>query len=251
MKQGMEDILVSVIMPAYNCEDYIEQAICSALVQSVSLELIIIEDDSSDGTRECIQPFLEDERVIYVCNPYNMGVAASRNKGIQMAKGKYIAFLDADDRWTADKLERQLKLMRAKDAVLCCTARALMNQEGKLTGKVIPVKGKITYKNLLYSNCISMSSAVIKREAALEFPMEQDHLHEDYILWLTVLKKYGVAYGINEPMLEYRVSQGSKSGNKLKSAKMTFGVYRHIGLNIFQSIYYFIFYTIHGILKYI
>lgn len=242
---------VSVIMPAYNAAAYIAEAVDSVFLQQVNWELIIIDDCSTDDTKSVLEEYLQDPRVIYWKNDTNLGVAASRNLGIQKAAGAYIAFLDADDRWTAGKLESQLRLMQEKNAVLCSTARALMDQKGKLTGKIIPVKEKITYKSLLYSNCISMSSAVIKREIAMEFPMEQDYLHEDYILWLMVLKKYGVAYGINEPMLEYRISQGSKSGNKFKSAKMTFGVYRHIGLNIFQSIYYFISYTIHGILKYI
>lgn len=238
-------------MPAYNAAAYIEEAVRSVFLQRVKWELVIVDDCSTDQTPDVIKPYLKDGRITYIRNSENLGVAASRNLAIQRAKGEYIAFLDADDRWREDKLECQLKLMMEKEAVLCSTARALMDSHGKLTGKIIPVKEIITYKALLYSNCISLSSAVLKREIAMEFPMEQDHLHEDYILWLMVLKKYGTAYGINEPMLEYRLSQNSKSGNKLTSAKMTFGVYRYIGLNIFQSVFYFISYTIHGVLKYI
>ena len=80
--------------------------------------------------------------------------------------------------------------------------------------------------------------------------MGQDHLHEDYILWLKVLKKYGMAYGLNEPMLKYRLMKQSKSGDKLKSAKMTWGVYRYMGLNWFQSLYYFMQYAVAGVKKY-
>ena len=246
----MKDILVSVIMPVYNGERYIKEAVESVLRQQVPLELIIVNDCSTDKTEDVIKRYLEDDRVLLCRNDRNLGVAASRNLGIRKAQGEYIAFLDADDRWRADKLERQLSILEEKQAVLCSTARALMDESGVLTGKVIPVGEKITYKKLLRSNCISMSSAVLKREVALEFPMEQDHLHEDYILWLNVLKKYGVSYGINEPMLEYRVSAGSKSGNKWKSAKMTYGVYRYIGLGRIKSLYYFMWYAICGITKY-
>lgn len=245
-----ENIEVSVIMPAYNASRYIKEAIESVYCQNVNWELIIIDDASKDDTEGVVQQFLEDERVVYIKNEQNLGVAVSRNIGIQRAKGEYIAFLDSDDRWTKGKLERQLELMKEKNAVLCSTARALINETGELTGKIIPVKERITYKALLYSNCISMSSAMVQRQVALEFPMEQEHLHEDYIFWLRILGKYEVAYGINEPMLEYRMSLGSKSGNKLRSAAMTFGVYRYIGLNIFQSIYYFIGYAVNGVKKY-
>ena len=243
-------IEVSVIMPAYNAAAYITEAVDSVFLQQVNWELLIIDDGSTDNTEEVVKSYLSDSRVTYIRNKKNLGVATSRNLGVQKAKGYYIAFLDADDRWTEEKLERQLCLMKEKNAVLCSTARALMSNEGELTGRIIPVAEEITYRSLLHGNCISLSSAVIKREVALEFPMEQDRLHEDYILWLSVLKKYKIAYGLNAPMLEYRLSEKSKSGNKFKSARMTFGVYRYMGMNIFQSCYYFFFYAINGVLKY-
>ena len=247
----MDHCLVSIIMPVYNGEKYIREAIESVLKQSCSWQLLIIDDCSTDHTYEVISPYLEDSRIKYFRNEQNLGVAKSRNKGISRAVGDYIAFLDADDRWREDKLEKQLAVLEEKNAVLCSTARALMDEKGKLTGKVIPVKEAIRYKELLHSNRISMSSAVLKREVALEFPMGHDQLHEDYILWLQVLKRYGIAYGINEPLLEYRLSPKSKSGNKWKSAKMTFGVYRYMGFGVLKSICYFCSYAVHGVLKYL
>lgn len=246
----MSEIQVTVVMPAYNCERYIETAITSVLQQQVPLELIIVEDHSTDGTADVIRRFESDERVIYLHNEINAGVSESRNIGIRMARGKYIAFLDADDYWTKDKLERQVALMEDKKAVLSSTARELMDEEGKLSGKVIPVPDTMTYRDLLKSNRINTSGAMIRTEIAKEFLMGQDHLHEDYILWLKVLKKYGMAYGLNEPMLKYRLMKQSKSGDKLKSAKMTWGVYRYMGLNWFQSLYYFMQYAVAGVKKY-
>lgn len=246
----MKEIVVSVVMPAYNSEKYIGQAISSVLQQSVPLELIIVEDGGTDHTKEAVEKYLSDDRVIYVRNEQNMGVAGSRNRGIEMARGKYIAFLDSDDYWTADKLEKQLALMEGKKAVLSSTGRELMDEEGVLSGRILEIPEEITYDTLLRGNVMNTSGTMVLTSVAREFPMVQDHLHEDYIMWLSILKKYHVAYGLNEPMLKYRLMNGSKSGNKLKSAKMTFGVYRYMGLDIMKSIYYFIQYAFHGILKY-
>lgn len=247
----MNDILVSVIMPVYNCEKYISEAIRSVLVQNVSLELIIIDDQSTDGTKEQIQTFCQDERVRYVCNEKNKGVAASRNKGMELARGKYIAFLDADDYWTEDKLECQVRLMEEKQAVISSTGRELIDEYGNLTGKTIGIKENVSYKELLKGNVLNTSGVMVKASVAKKYPMGHDNLHEDYIMWLSILKDYGNAYGINRPMLKYRVMKGTKSSNKLKSAGMTFGVYRYMGLNLCQACYYFCFYAVRGLLKYI
>ena len=109
----------------------------------------------------------------------------------------------------------------------------------------------ITYAMLLGTNSIACSSVVMKTEVAREFYMSHDELHEDYILWLKVLKKYGNACGINEPMLKSRMSQGGKSRNKLKSARMHFGVYRLMGIGRLASCYYFLMYMFHGVRKYL
>lgn len=250
MEQRMDDILVSVIMPVYNCEKYISEAIRSVLIQDVSLELIIIDDHSNDGTKEQVQSFCGDSRICYICNEKNKGVAASRNKGMELAKGKYIAFLDADDYWTPDKLKRQTDLMEEKQAVISSTGRELMDKNGNLTGKLIGIKEEVSYKELLKGNVLNTSGVMVLTSVARKYPMGHDHLHEDYIMWLSILRDYGNAYGINEPMLKYRVMHGTKSSNKLKSARMTFGVYRYMGLNLWQSCYYFCFYAVRGLFKY-
>ena len=246
----MEKILVSVIMPAYNCENYIAVAIQSVLAQEVPLELIIIDDNSSDGTAEVIRSYCQDSRVQYVRNEKNMGVAKSRNKGMDMARGKYIAFLDADDYWTEDKLTKQTALMEEKQAVLSSTGRELMDKDGHLSGKIIGIQEVITYKELLKSNVLNTSGVMVLTQVAKRYPMEQEQIHEDYIMWLSILKDYDNAYGIDEPLLKYRVMRGTKSANKIKSAAMTFKVYRYMGLNVFQAFYYFCFYTVRGFKKY-
>lgn len=249
-KTKEKNILVSVIIPAYNCEKYIEKSIDSALAQQVPLEVIVLNDCATDGTEAVIQKYLDNPAVRYVRNERNLGVAKTRNRGVRLAKGKYVAFLDSDDWWEPEKLERQLEMIEREQVVLCSTGRALVNPDGSLMGKVIPVNEKITYRELLKHNCINCSSVLLLRKVALEFPMEHEDSHEDYITWLKILKKYGKACAVNEPLLKYRLSATGKSGSKLKSARMTFKVYRYMGFGLVKSALCFCSYAVHGLWKY-
>lgn len=242
--------LVSVIMPAYRCAATIGSAVRSALVQDVPLELIIVEDCSGEDLAQVLDFCRDDDRVTLVTNDRNLGAAGSRNRGINMARGKYIAFLDSDDQWVPGKLRRQVEILENSDAVLCCTARELMTPEWESTGKIISVAETITYRDLLKHNSIACSSVMIRAEAAREFPMEHADSHEDYIMWLKVLRKYKKAKGINEPMLQYRLSNTGKSGSKFHSAKMTFMVYRYMGFSLPKSLLCFCSYAFHGVKKY-
>ena len=244
------DPLVSVIMPAYRCADTISAAIDSVLCQQVPLELIVINDCSPDNVEEVLSAYRSDERVIVITNEENMGAAKSRNRGVSLARGKYVAFLDSDDCWTPGKLSAQVEVLEQTGSVLCCTARELMTPDWQRTGKVLPVAETITYNDLLKHNSIACSSVLLRADAAREFPMDHEDSHEDYILWLRVLKKYGAARGINVPMLRYRLSNTGKSGSKLHSAKMTFMVYRYMGFSLPKSIACFVSYAFNGVKKY-
>ena len=245
----MKKTLVSVVIPAYNCSKYISEAVDSALAQDVSVEVIVIDDCSTDDLDIVMQKYTDVPNVIYLHNAENLGVAETRNKGVAAAKGEYIAFLDADDIWLQTKLSKQLSELGRTGYVLCTTARELINSDGISLKRIIPVKSVITYKTLLKHNSINCSSVLIKTDVAREFPMHSDDCHEDYIMWLEVLSKYEKACGINEPLLKYRVSDRGKSGNKLKSAKMTFMVYRKIGLSFPKAILCFISYMYNGVKK--
>ena len=154
------------------------------------------------------------------------------------------------DNLAAGKLKKQTDAMERTGCVLSCTARELMTPQGELTGRIIPVKEEITYRDLLHHNSINCSSVVLKTEVAKNYPMEHDDSHEDYITWLKILQKYKKACGIREPLLKYRLSNQGKSGNKLQSARMTFMVYRYLGFGILKSCYYFASYALHGVWKY-
>lgn len=247
----MKEQLVSVIMPAYNCDRYLKKAVDSALMQEgVAVEVIVINDCSPDRADLVMKEYENEPRVIYIKNEKNLGAAKSRNKGVHIAKGKYTAFLDADDWWTPDKLKKQLAVMEREQVVLCSTARELMNEQGELTGRMVHVKQELTYELLLHSNIINCSSVVLLTEVAKKYPMEHDEIHEDYIVWLSILRDYKRGYGIDEPLLKYRVSNKGKSSTKLKSAYMTWAVYRHMGIGKIKSVLYLFRYMYNGIKKY-
>lgn len=242
--------LVSVIMPAYKCAATIRAAIDSALMQNVPLEVLVIDDCSPELLDEALELYRDESRVSVYRNERNMGAAASRNRGVTLASAPYVAFLDADDIWAPGKIEKQISLLEETGMVLCATGRELMDPDGGLSGRIIPVPERITYRELLKHNCINCSSVVMRSDAAREFPMHHEEAHEDYIMWLEILQKYGSACAVNEPLLKYRLSNTGKSGSKLQSAKMTFKVYRCMGFGLCKSALLFTSYAVHGVKKY-
>lgn len=248
--QKENPILVSVIIPAYNAEETLEQAIKSVLIQNVSLELIVINDCSKDKTAEIMKKYADDPCIHYYENIVRLGASGTRNKGVSLARGKYVAFLDCDDWWEPDKLKKQLNMMKKTGAVMCSTARKLIGKTNGASNKIIPVEEIITYEMMLHQNYINCSSVLIQNDVIARYPMHYENSHEDYITWLKILKEYKFACAINEPLLNYRVSNTGKSGSKLQSAKKTFMVYRHMGFGLFRCIWYFCCYAINGIKKY-
>ena len=245
--------LVSIIMPAYNCEKYITEAIASVVNQTYpNWELIVIDDGSQDNTINIVEGLaLKDKRINLCQNEHNIGVSKTRNKGISIAKGQWIAFLDSDDCWAPEKLERQLCISeKHKDVEFIFSASHFMDENGGLYKWIMPVPKVVTYRDLLKHNVISCSSILISRQCLGNNRMISDAIHEDFALWLEILKNGTIAYGINEPLLIYRVSSNSKSGNKIKSAKMLYKTYRFLKINIFITLYYMFFYALYGFKKY-
>lgn len=249
----MNTPLVSVIMPAYNSEKYIADAIDSVLAQTYrNFELILINDCSADSTLDIMNNYAQkDSRITVVSNEVNSGVSFSRNRTIRMSEGEYVAFLDSDDIWAPEKLEKQISLANSNpQASLIYTASGFIRQDGKRVDFIMHVPDKISRKELLKQNVISCSSVLIKRSSIENVSMPSDKMHEDFATWLTVLKKEPYAYGIDEPLLIYRLSNHSKSSNKLKAALMTWRVYKYAGLNFFERLYYMSFYALRSLRKY-
>lgn len=244
--------LVSIITPVYNSQDYLEETILSVLNQTYSnWELLLIDDCSIDNSYEIIKKYLEkDERIKYLKNDKNSGPAITRNKGIEKAKGEYIAFLDSDDLWYENKLERQISFMQTNNIVISHGDYEMIDENGKYL-KSVNTKIELDYFNLLKENQIKTSFLILNHSKIKDiyFP---NISHEDFACFLDILKKYKVkSVKLKEKVGKYRVLTKSLSGNKLKSAMWTWNIYRkYEKLNLFQSMYYFINYVSRGIKKY-
>lgn len=243
--------LVSVVIPVYNGSRTIASTISSVLKQGVPLEIIIVDDHSNDDLTEALAPFMGNPCVRLIRNTENLGVAQSRNKGVQAAAGRYVAFVDCDDWWEDDKLKRQLLLLKKTGYVLCASARRLVKPDGTKTKRVIPVRPVIRERDLLFQNPITCSSVVVRRDVAMQFPMAHDECHEDYLTWFEILKTYHAVCAVNLPLVNYRLSEAGKSGNKLKSALMTYRTYRCMGFGPLKSAACFAGYAFNGVRKYL
>lgn len=243
---------VSIIMPAYNSEKFIKSAINSVIKQTYeNWELLIIDDGSGDKTLNIIEKFSNNEsRIKSIPNKSNNGVSDSRNKGIKLAKGEWIAFLDSDDIWHPKKLKMQLETARLKSADFIYTGVTYINEKDEFYNGTFSVPEKVNYSKLLKQNFISCSSVLIKKEKFNQIKMENDDIHEDYAVWLRLLKTGGFAYAVNKPLLIYRISKSSKSGNKFKTFRMTYNVFRFIKINPLVSIYYTFSHILGSIIKY-
>lgn len=246
------DIYISIIMPAYNAEDTIAEAIRSVQRQTYhNYELIIIDDCSTDHTNEIIESFAsEDSRIKIVRNEDNIGASFARHNGVANAMGDWLAFLDSDDLWEPCKLEKQVLHQEKTGGNLIFTASAFIDSFGNRKDAILTVPAEIKYKKLLRQNIISNSSVLVRKSLYQQHESLGDYMHEDFACWLKILRSGETAYGINEPLLIYRLSATSKSGNKTKAAMMNWCTYRYIGLPVCEAIYYEIFYVINGVLKY-
>lgn len=246
------EALVSIVMPAYNCEKYVVEAINSILAQTYrNWELLVLDDGSKDNTLRIIEDFSQnDSRIKALPNGKNMGVSATRNRGIELASGEWIAFLDSDDMWKPEKLEKQFEIVEKEAAEFLFTGSSYINEEGEPYKGIFEVPEKITYKKLRNQNVISCSSVLVKKKYFEHIKMEKDEMHEDYAVWLRILKLGITAYGVNEPLLIYRISRNSKSGNKMKTVKMTYKVFRFVGINPIGSAYFMVRHVLASVGKY-
>ena len=247
--------LVSVIMPAYNSARTLEDAASSVLEQTYeNIELLIADDDSSDDTSEICQALAsKDSRVHVITNTSNQGALKTRLKAIREAKGEWIAFLDSDDLWKPDKLSKQLALRNDTGCDLVYTGSSFIDENGQPYEWILHVPERTEYKQLLKQNIISNSSVLVKKDLFVRFaPDNEDKhdMHEDFACWLGMLRAGHTARGIDEPLITYRLSKSSMSGNKLKAYSMNMYTYKYVGLGFFSRLYYQMCYSVNGIKKY-
>lgn len=246
--------LVSVIMPAYNAEELIGAAMDSVLSQTVTdLELIVIEDCSKDRTRDVIDAYAQrDPRIRVLLNEQNMGVAKTRNRGIEVARGDYIAFLDSDDVWHPEKLCAQIRKMTEEDAQISYCSYAIIGPQGDKVRADYLVPERVTYEDLLTENCMQCSAMLIRAEVVRKLMFNTEYFHEDYILGLDMLRLGYRAVGCSEILLNWRYIENSRSFNKWRAAKNRWAIYRaYLKLPVGKTLRLFCGYTVAGLRKYL
>lgn len=234
-KRQYVDGLVSVITPVYNAENVIRATLESIFAQTYpNIEIVLVDDCSTDNSQAVIEGYIKDHpEIIYYRQSKNQGAGAVRNKALELARGQYIAFLDADDLWYPEKTERQIKLLKDKNGAFSYTAIEMIDDNGKIVKKKRKVKDKVTYKFLLKNTMIATSTVLIDRKIKGDFRMPLRRGGQDYATWLMLLRDGTVAYGINEALEQYRVgNKNSLAGKKGKSIKQVWEIQtqqEHIG----------------------
>ena len=233
----MTNPLVSVIIPAYNCEAFIAETLQSVLAQTFAdFEVIVVDDASNDATPQILQQFARlDERIRVLTQESNAGQGACRNRGTREARGRYIAFNDADDLWLPQKLERQLEFMQERRLPFCFCGYGTIDESGATIIADLKIPQQTDYHSLLKSNTICTPSVVYDRERLGDIVMlERPHRREDLISWLGVSRQLsGRLQGLPDPLCMIRRLPGSSSSNKLKTLRWQWGVYRdtaHFGV---------------------
>jgi len=246
----MNEPLVSIVTPAYNSQDYIEKTIQSILNQSyTNWELIIVDDCSTDDTVNMIKDF-SDQRIKLHKLEENSGAAVARNSAIGKATGDYLAFLDSDDLWVKDKLKKQVTFMQHHDCAFSFTGYELMNDDGELLNKYVPVPYVMTYEKLLKNTIIGCLTVMLDRSKIGEQYMPNIRAGQDTAFWLQLLRQGFTAYGINEPLSHYRMVADGISGNKFKAIKRMWHVYRKVEeIPLIPSSWYFVNYGYNAVKK--
>ena len=243
--------LVSIICPVYNSEKYLVTAIESVIAQSFdNWELIVVDDGSGDSTGEIVRRYAQrDSRIRLVELGENRGVAHARNVGLQCAAGEWVAFLDSDDYWLPEKLERTLLIAQAEGAAFLFSSYRAISHDGNRVSKQVRVPEKLGYRTLLRANVIATSTVLVNREAVGEIKMMKNR-SEDFICWLEILKRVQTARGLQEDLVRYRLTKSSLSRDKRKALGIVWSIYRDIeNLGFAQSCFTIVQYLVLGALK--
>lgn len=247
------DRKVSIVVPVYNVEKYIEQTMDCVRRQTYGdWELLLIADGCTDGSEDIIEAYCEkhgDERIRLIRQPGNLGAARARNRGVKEASGRYLAYLDSDDLWMPEKLERQLAFMKRKDAAFAFTGYEFADETGTGTGTVVKVPSTLRYREALKNTTIFTTTVMfdlhkIPKED-LEMPLIKS---EDTALWWKVLRSGLVAYGLDENLALYRRAGKTLSSNKLEAVRRIWALYRQAEqLSVVNSLYNFCFWAVRAV----
>lgn len=225
--------MVSIIVPVYNAASFICETIEMVQAQTYTdWELILIDDASEDESVARIEAFLEksqDKRIRLIKKERNEGAAITRNHGICAAKGRYLAFLDADDIWFSEKLEAQMKFMEEKGAGFVFSAYEFGDGNAEGTGKIVHVPEKLTYKEALSRTVIFTTTVLLDTEKIPKELMYMPNVpSEDSATWWRILRAGNTAYGLNRVLAIYRRPKKTLSSNKFKAVQRIWYLYRHV-----------------------
>lgn len=252
MNIQVEKGLVSIITPAYNCENYIADTIESVLKQTYNnWEMIIVNDCSVDKTQEIVEYYTKaDPRIKLINLEKNSGVVIARNVALNMSVGEYVAFLDSDDLWKSKKLEKQISFMKSNQYAFCFSGYELIDECGISLNKTIKTPPYLKYSQAIRNTTIGCLTVCINRKIVGEFRMPQLKHGEDHATWISILQKKFIAYSINESLAYYRVSSTSMTGKKLKVIKMQWKNYREFyKFSLLKSFFYFTSYVFYAFKK--
>ena len=248
----MNEKLVSVITPTYNCAEFISRTIESVQAQTYQdWEMIIVDDRSQDNTKEIVEKYMKDDaRIKYHLLEVNSGAAVARTVAMRLAKGSYMAFLDSDDIWMPDKLEKQIKWMADNGYAFSCTAYEQIDEDDKLIGKVIKTVKKTDYNRLLLDCPVGNSTVVYDVEKMGKFEVPNIRKRNDDALWLQMLKKEKYIWGMPDVLMKYRIRRNSISSNKFKVIKFHWILYREIErLSIPRSVFHIVYWCVIKVLR--
>ena len=244
---------VSIVMPVHNSRPFLSESIGSVIRQTYrDWQLIVVDDGSEDGSSDLASELAEkDSRIRIVCFSSNQGPAVARNTAIRQAEGRYIAFLDSDDVWQPEKLDKQMHAMQEGELDLCYSWYGTIAEDGAPLRQVFRAPKTLTYRKLLSTNYVGNSTAVYDTKRLGKMYMPDIRRRQDYGLWLSILRQPGVrAACVSEVLVWYRIRKSSVSSNKAKSAGYNWKLYRQIeGLGLVRATYYFCRYLLTGILR--
>lgn len=245
--------LVSVIMPSYNTGRFISESIESVIGQTYrNWELIIVDDCSTDETREVVEKYISDKRIIFVENLVNSGAAVSRNRALKMARGRYIAFLDSDDIWLPDKLARQVRFMAANDYCFSYTCYEEIDENDKRLGRVVSGPVRISRRKM-YQYCWPGCLTVMFDRSGIgpeEAVIKDIRKNNDYAMWLRISRKAD-CYLLDDVLAGYRKRKGSISNHGyLELVKWHYKMFCNAeGMNVPLSVYHTVQNVVFGIYK--
>ena len=244
--------LVSVITPCHNMEKYVAETVQSVRNQTYShWEMLIVCDASTDGTVDILKSLAaQDERIKLTIINSHSGIAEARNQAIKQAQGHYLAFLDADDLWHPEKLERQLRFMQEKHIGFSYSSYDLVNENGVLLNKSVNARKDMNYRSYLRNTIIGCSTVMIDTDIVGPVIVPDFRTSEDTATWLNILRQGYQAYVIPQPLVSYRIRSKSASSNKLKASHDLWTVYRRQEkMSFFKALFYFCCYVFNAIKK--